>query len=93
MPESGYFGVTGSTGSFGDSHVVYSFTLANLEGAAAATFGATPYRGSDGSVPAEHVVHQEGRHHETHVRVATHPAQLDTQVGRMALSPEPLPEP
>ena len=83
VPESGYFGVTGSTGSFGDSHVVYSFTLANLEGAAAATFGATPYRGSDGSVPAEHVVHQEGRHHETHVRVATHPAQLDTQVGQM----------
>ena len=83
VPESGYFGVTASTGSFGDSHVVYSFTLANLEGAAAATFGATPYHGPDGSVPPEHVVHQEGRHHETHVKVATHPAQLDTQAGQM----------
>ena len=49
--------MTASTGSFGDSHVVYSMTLANLEGAGA--FEAKPYHGKDAAVPIEHVVHQE----------------------------------
>ena len=75
MPKEGYFGVTASTGSFGDSHVVYSLTLANLEGQAAVE--STLWQGKDAEVPIGHAVHHEGRHHETHVKVATHPAQLD----------------
>ena len=75
MPKEGYFGVTASTGSFGDSHVVYSLTLANLEGQAAVT--SELWHGKDAELPIGHAVHHEGRHHETHVKVAAHPAQLD----------------
>lgn len=75
MPKEGYFGVTASTGSFGDSHVVYSLTLANLEGQAAVT--SELWQGKDAELPFGHAVHHEGRHHETHVKVAQHPAEID----------------
>ena len=32
-------------------------------------------------------MHQEGRHHETHVKVATHPAQLDAQARYLVITP------
>ena len=42
----GHFGVSASTGSFGDTHVVYSFQLADLEDGDIHDVEATPYTGA-----------------------------------------------
>ena len=75
LPPHGFFGVTASTGSYGDAHVVYSLTLASLE----EEHGIVTHvadAAAAAAVPKKHQVHLEGRHHESHVRVAAHPAQL-----------------
>ena len=70
MPEKGHFGVSASTGSFGDTHVVYSFQLADLQDE---TVEATPYTGTD-TISAAHKVHLDSaRSHETHVKVRRTP--------------------
>ena len=66
MPEKGHFGVSASTGSFGDTHVVYSFQLADLEDGDIHDVEATPYTGTD---KTSHRVHLDSKSHETHVKV------------------------
>jgi len=66
LPANGYFGVTASTGHYGDTHVVYNFIVANLDGA-----DSPEYKMEDvenGDHPA-HEVHKQGHHGETHVPV------------------------
>ena len=62
----GHFGVSASTGSFGDTHVVYSFQLADLEDGDIHDVEATPYTGTD---KTSHRVHLDSKSHETHVKV------------------------
>ena len=66
MPEKGHFGVSASTGSYGDTHVVYSFQLADLEDGDIHDVEATPYTGTD---KTSHRVHLDSKSHETHVKV------------------------
>ena len=70
MPEKGHFGVSASTGSFGDTHVVYSFQLADLEDGDIHDVEATPYTGTD---KTSHRVHLDSKSHETHVKVTPTP--------------------
>ncbi|KAL3921872.1 MAG: hypothetical protein SGPRY_004754, partial [Prymnesium sp.] len=71
MPETGYFGITASTGLHGDAHVVPTPTSDLAFPAPSATRGA--------QVPADLLVKSEGRHHEIRVPVGTHGPTLDDQ--------------
>ena len=72
MPTEGYFGVTASTGAYGDAHVLYSVAVASLGDGADADVVAKPHVAVAGEaeVPADHVVHADApQDHETHMKV------------------------
>ncbi|KAL1527924.1 hypothetical protein AB1Y20_009297 [Prymnesium parvum] len=77
LPEKGFFGITASTGAHGDAHVVYQLAIARLSDGEQIT--SKPFHGIGSTVPAEHLVKPEGRHHETHVPIAKHSPRLDAE--------------
>ena len=82
----GHFGVSASTGSFGDTHVVYSFQLADLEDGDIHEVEATPYTGTD---KTSHRVHLDSKSHETHVKVT--PATIAQPTLELLLPATPTP--
>ena len=73
LPAEGYFGLSATTGSYGDAHVMYALQPASLDGLKAeealhqsqhvALPGETP-------ISTEHQVHAESHDHHTEVPVA-----------------------
>ena len=73
MPKEGYFGLSASTGAYGDAHVLYTVTAAQLDATRQdPQVVATPHVAQPGEkeLPADHVVHADApTDHETHVNL------------------------
>ena len=69
LPSTGYFGLSASTGGYGDAHVIYSMALSPLD--AKEEIGATPHVPHVGEheLKPEHVVHAEPADHNTHMKI------------------------
>lgn len=80
MPSEGYFGLSASTGAYGDAHVIYSMTTAQLDPVKDEVI-ATPHVAQPGEAALDesHVVHADApTDHETHVKLV--PTELPPEV-------------
>lgn len=93
MPTSGYFGLSASTGPYGDAHVLYSMTASRLDPLLDDVQLATPHETKPGEAPLEqgHEVHTEAADHTTHVKVVPNEAPVEHHAEKGAEPQHPTP--
>lgn len=96
MPTEGYFGLSASTGSYGDAHVVYSMQASELNAAKDEDVIATPHVPTPGEAPLdrEKMVHADApTDHETAMKIVPTelpPASTDAAAGTTDQHPFPV---
>ena len=94
MPTSGYFGLSASTGPYGDAHVIYSMSVAKLDPILDDVVLATPHHAVPGETPLDpaHEVHAEASDHETHVTITPNemPVEHHAEPGAEPQHPNPV---
>ena len=71
VPEEGFFGMSASTGVYGDAHVVYSLQPSALSSAADVAPTLHVEAPGEAPVPATHAVKTEAADHQTNVTILT----------------------
>lgn len=79
LPTSGYFGLSASTGSYGDAHVLYSVSVAKLDPLLDDVVLAKPHVAAPGEAPIDpsHEVHSEAADHATHMKVVPNEVPIE----------------
>ena len=94
MPTTGYFGVSASTGPYGDAHVLYSMSIARLDPLLDNVELATPHVATPGEEPPDpsHLVHAEAADHETHMKIVPSevPVEKHAEAGAEPQHPTPV---
>ena len=94
LPSTGYFGISASTGPYGDAHVLYSVSAARLDPLLDDVEIAHAHEAKPGEMPVEpaHEVHKEATDHETHMKILPNelPAEHHAEPGAEPQHPTPV---